>query len=219
MAYGCNDLLRVEHVLYQLEGFGLDAQEIWVDLAARQDDGVVIGSGNLIERLVDLYGTTPILLVPPFDFAGLQRHDFDGGASLLERVAGHLELRLLKALGRKDCHSFAGQFHASLLVYWVRAVNRRWRASFQPASSPLGVRTYGSLDGCSRRACLQPTTPGSIGQLTHRKKPVTPADFRNVVPAFAVAPMGGQSGADHADRFRQIIRTLPKMRSVAHGRP
>jgi hypothetical protein len=60
---------------------------------------------------------------------------------------------------------------------------------------------------------------GSIGQLTRRKKPVTPADFRNVVPAVAVAPMGGQSGAEHADRFRQIIRTLPKMRSVAHGRP
>src|ERR1700751_1492561 len=80
---GCDDLLRVEDILDELERLRFDPEQIRIDLAARQNDRVVVVCRDLIKRLIDLYRSAPILLVPTLDLAGGQRNDVDGPAGLL----------------------------------------------------------------------------------------------------------------------------------------
>src|ERR1700742_2924525 len=111
VADGRDDLLRIEDVLDELERLGLDPQQVWIDLTARKDDRVVVAGRDLVERLVDLHGVAPILLVPTLDLARCQRNDVNGRACLLQAVPGHLELGLLETVRRKDCDLFAVDIH------------------------------------------------------------------------------------------------------------
>jgi hypothetical protein len=64
-----NDFLRIEDVLDELERLRFDPQQVRIDLAARQNDRVVVAGRDLVERLVDLDRPAPILLVPTLDLA------------------------------------------------------------------------------------------------------------------------------------------------------
>ena len=57
--------------LHEIHRLLLDAQQIRIDLSARQDDGVIVGSVRLIEDAVHCNGLAPVLLVPPLDLAAL----------------------------------------------------------------------------------------------------------------------------------------------------
>src|SRR3546814_9314446 len=53
------------------------AQDVGIDLAARQHQRVVAGNIDLVDRLVDRDGITPVALFPTADLASLRRHDLD----------------------------------------------------------------------------------------------------------------------------------------------
>src|SRR5436190_8160941 len=102
-------LACVIECLDQLERVGVDAQQIGVDLAAGQHDGVIIVGARLAQRLVDLDRPAPILLLPALDLAGLRRHHIDRGAGGPEPVARHFEFRLLEAVGGENENALAVQ--------------------------------------------------------------------------------------------------------------
>src|SRR5262245_8471256 len=112
VAHGGDQLLLLVEGLDEVERLRVDAQEIGVDLPARQHDGVVLVGLDLVELAVDLHGPAPVLHVPALDLAFFRRHHMHGRARSLEAVARHLELRLLEAVGGENADFFAGDFHA-----------------------------------------------------------------------------------------------------------
>ena len=94
-----DDFLGVEDVLDEFKRLGLDAKQVGIDLAPRQNDGVVIRCLRVVERLVDLDRPAPVLLVPALDLAAGERDDFNSGARLLQAVARDFEFGLFEAVG------------------------------------------------------------------------------------------------------------------------
>src|SRR6185312_7947453 len=93
---------------------GVRAQQVWIDLAAGEHDGVEVVGFHLIQRLVDLHCSAPVFLVPAFDLALLGRRDHDRRSGGFELVARNFELRLLKAMRCEDEHLFTrGLCHGS----------------------------------------------------------------------------------------------------------
>jgi hypothetical protein len=107
VAYGRHDLLCIEYILDEFKRLRLDPQQIRIYLTAWQDDGIVVLRRHLIEDLVDLHRSTPILFVPTPYLTRRQRNDIDGRASLLQAIPRHLKFRLLKAVGSQNCDFFA----------------------------------------------------------------------------------------------------------------
>jgi len=104
------------------EGYGVlvGAELIGVDLAAREDEGVVVGGLDLVDEMVDFDGLAPVGVVPALDLAFFDGDDFDGGAGLFEVLLGIGEFDLLVAVGREDGDLFAvdwfGHFGSPVLL-------------------------------------------------------------------------------------------------------
>ena len=119
MADRGHGLAGVEERLDQRQRILVGAQQIRVDLPARQHDGVVIGGLRRTQRLVDLHRPAPILLVPALDLALFWRGDVDLGARRLERVARLFQFRLLEAVGGDDEDAFSVQWSFARLSWHV----------------------------------------------------------------------------------------------------
>jgi hypothetical protein len=88
VAHGCDDLLGVKNVLDELQRPGFDTQQVRVNLAARQNDGVIVGRRDLIDRPVDLHRSAPVFFIPTPDFAGSERNDVNVAPAFLRRSRG-----------------------------------------------------------------------------------------------------------------------------------
>src|SRR5262245_26309230 len=116
MANSGHDLPLIVERANELQRSLVDAQDIRIDLPARQDNGVVVFGARAAEGYVDFHGPTPVLQLPAADFAGFWGDDIHRGAVLLETVAWDLELRLLEAVCCKDGNLLARKTHRDLLL-------------------------------------------------------------------------------------------------------
>jgi hypothetical protein len=83
------------------EGYGVlvGAEVVGVDLAAGEDEGVVVGGFDFVDEMVDFDGLAPVGVVPALDLAFFNGDDFDGGSRLLEVLLRVGEFDLLLAVG------------------------------------------------------------------------------------------------------------------------
>ena len=144
MADSCHDLLGVEDVLDELERLGLDPQQVRIYLATRQHDGVVVAGRGLVERLIDLDRSPPILLVPTLDLATRQGDHIDGRTGLLKTVPRHLEFGLLETIGSENRDFFALQIHRFHPPYLRSQIigsreHRSLRVSARPDGATVGA--------------------------------------------------------------------------------
>jgi hypothetical protein len=135
MTHGRDDLLGLENFFDEFQRLRLDTREIRIDLAARQDDGIVFRCGYLLKSLINFYRPTSVLLVPALDFARRQRDDVHYCAGGLEPVPRHFQFRLLKPVGRQDRDFLPFDTHKLLSVRLLFSTNRRPKTSFRSADT------------------------------------------------------------------------------------
>jgi hypothetical protein len=133
VAHRRDRLAGIVERLDELERIRIDAQQIGIDLAAGQHDGVVIGGRGAGERLVDLHRPAPVLLVPALDLALFGRHDIHRRARRFQLVARNFEFRLLEAVGGENEDALAVQlsWHAVSPFLWSRTENEPGRIAFR----------------------------------------------------------------------------------------
>ena len=86
------------------EGYGVfvGAELVGVDLAAGEDEGVVVGGFDVVDEVIDFDGLAPVGLVPALDLAGFDGEDVDFCSGSLEISLGVGEFDLLVAVGGED---------------------------------------------------------------------------------------------------------------------
>jgi hypothetical protein len=92
VAHRRNRLAGIVERLDQLERIRIDAQQIGINLAARQHDGVVIVRLRGRQQLVDRHRPAPIRLVPAGDLTLLRRHDIHRGARRFPACRAELQV-------------------------------------------------------------------------------------------------------------------------------
>jgi hypothetical protein len=97
-----NRLAALDEVSHHLHGFFINAQKIWVDLPAGQNQGVELLRLHILRLEIDGHGIAPILLVPALDLAGFDGCDLDGGASLLQLLQRNPKFRSFIAVGGQN---------------------------------------------------------------------------------------------------------------------
>ena len=90
------------------EGYGvaIGAEFVGVDLAAGQDEGVVVCGSDVVDEVVDFDGLAPVGLVPALDLSGFDGEDVDFCSCFLEISLGVGEFNLLVAIGSEDGNLF-----------------------------------------------------------------------------------------------------------------
>src|SRR3546814_123894 len=72
-------LAALEEVTHETDRVGLEAEKVGIDLAAGDDERVVVFDVDLVEGLVDVDLLVPAILLPGPDRAGAGGNDMDGG--------------------------------------------------------------------------------------------------------------------------------------------
>jgi uncharacterized protein len=126
------------------EGYGVlvGAEVVGVDLAAGEDEGVVVGGFDFIDEMVDFDGLALISVVPALDLAFFYGDDFDGGSGLFEVLLRVGEFDLLVTVGGQDGDFFA----VDLLVHSTSPLVFPWCSLKGNGSVPCLVRRL-SADG------------------------------------------------------------------------
>ena len=86
------------------EGYGVavGAEFVGVDLAAGEDEGVVVCRADIVDEVVYFDGPAPVGLVPALDLSGFDGEDVDFCSCFLEISLGVGEFNLLVAIGGED---------------------------------------------------------------------------------------------------------------------
>ena len=101
------------------EGYGVTvgAEFVGVDLAAGEDEGVVVCGSDVVDEVVDFDGLAPVGPVPALDLTGLDGEDVNFCSSFLEISFGVGEFDLLVAVGGEYGDFFAlDRFGHSVLL-------------------------------------------------------------------------------------------------------
>jgi hypothetical protein len=117
VADGSDGFSGFDELFDEGDGVLVGAELVGVDLAAGEDEGVVVGGFDFVDEVIDFDGLSPVGVVPTLDLAFFDGDDFDGGAGFFEILLGIGELDLLEAVGGEDGDLFAADLfgHSVLL--------------------------------------------------------------------------------------------------------
>ena len=118
MTDGGYGLAGLDELFYELYCVFVGAEFVGVDLAAGEDEGVVVGGLDIGNDAVDFDGLAPVGLVPAFDLSAFDGDNVYFRACLLEVLFGVGEFDLLVAVGGEDGDFFAADLLVHLHLLW-----------------------------------------------------------------------------------------------------
>lgn len=95
-------LAALDEVAHDLHRILVVAQDVGVDLAARQHEGIEFLGLDVFGLQIDRDGVAPVLLVPALDLARLDGSDLDVGPAFSQFLHGDAQLRPFVAVGCED---------------------------------------------------------------------------------------------------------------------
>jgi hypothetical protein len=107
MADGCYRFAGFYELFDEGYGVFVGAELVGVDLAAGQDEGVVVGGPDIRDEMIDFDGLAPVGFVPALDLPGFDGDDIYFCSCFLEIFFGVGEFDLLVAVGGEDGDLFA----------------------------------------------------------------------------------------------------------------
>jgi len=113
-------LAGLDELSDELYRITVGAELVRVDLAAGEDEGVVVGGLDIGDEVVDFDGFALVGLVPAFDLSVFDRDNVYFRSCLLEILFGVGKFDLLIAVGGQDGDFFAADLFVHLhLLWWV----------------------------------------------------------------------------------------------------
>ncbi len=104
VANGRDRFAGVEKGFHEIDRLVFDPQYVGIHLSARQNQRVKIIFSGIVYGHVDGDAFAPVLFIPAFDRAGLQRHDGNIRTGVDQLFPGFEKLRFFKTVRRQDCY-------------------------------------------------------------------------------------------------------------------
>lgn len=106
MANRSHRLARFREALHEFDRPRIHPQLVGIHYPTRQQQSIEILGIRGIKRNVDRDFLAPVFMIPSFHFRARRRNDQCGRARVVQRLSRFQQLRLLKPICYKNCHSF-----------------------------------------------------------------------------------------------------------------